>query len=145
MEDSSSEANNCQPLLVKRMNERARLPTRSSPNAIGYDVYSSTNVVVPARGRALVPTDLSIRVPDGTCGRIAPRSGLALDHFLDCEAGVIDADYRKPLSIMMFNFGDEDYIVVEGERIAQIILGWIDTPPVVEVCGNSAVMLKKHA
>jgi len=38
--------------------------------------HSSTNVVVPARGRALVPTDLSIRVPDGTCGRIAPRSGL---------------------------------------------------------------------
>ena len=82
---------------------------------------------------------------------------------MDCEAGVIDADYRKPLSIMMFNFGDEDYIgiifyivlyeetnvviniflqVVEGERIAQIILGWIDTPPVVEVGESSAVMLK---
>ena len=80
-----------------------------------------------------MPTDLSIAVPEGTYGRVAPRSGLAVKHFLDVGAGVVDADYRGPLGVVLFNFGKEDYQVREGDRIAQLVLERIVTPDVLEV------------
>lgn len=80
-------------LLIKRLSEKARIPTRGSPLAAGYDLYryarhhiffiyktnyriSAERKVIPAHGRALVDTQLSIAVPAGTYGRVAPRSGL---------------------------------------------------------------------
>lgn len=51
-------------------------------------------MIIPAKSRGLVPTDISIAVPEGTYGRVAPRSGLAVKHFIDVGAGVIDYDYR---------------------------------------------------
>ncbi|CAG8563108.1 12887_t:CDS:2 [Cetraspora pellucida] len=123
-------------LLVKRLSEKAKLPFRVSPQAAGYDLYSAVEMVVPAKGKALINTDISIALPEGTYGRVAPRSGLALKHFLDCGAGVIDADYRGPVGVLLFNFGDEDYKVKEGERIAQLILERIYTPEVVETDVN---------
>ena len=66
-------------------------------------------MVIPARGKALIPTDLSLALPLGTYGRVAPRSGLAWKHALDVGAGVVDADYRGPLGVVMFNFSDVDY------------------------------------
>ncbi|RIB24184.1 deoxyuridine 5'-triphosphate nucleotidohydrolase [Gigaspora rosea] len=119
-------------LLVKRLSEKAKLPVRGSSLAAGYDLYSAVEMVVPAKGKALVPTEISIALPEGTYGRVAPRSSLALNHFLDCGAGVIDADYRGPVSVLLFNFNDNDYTVKEGERIAQLILERIYTPEVVE-------------
>jgi dUTP pyrophosphatase len=65
--------------------------------------------VIPGKGKVVVPTDISLAIPDGHYGRVAPRSGLASKHFLDTGAGVIDADYRGPLGILMFNFSDVDY------------------------------------
>ncbi|CAG8759034.1 16382_t:CDS:2, partial [Dentiscutata erythropus] len=110
-------------LLVKRLSEKAKLPVRASPLAAGYDLYSAVEMVVPAKGKVLVPTDISIALPEGT---------YALKHFLDCGAGVIDADYRGPVGVLLFNFNDKDYTVKEGERIAQLILERIYTPEVVE-------------
>ena len=74
--------------------------------------------MIPAKGKAIVATDLSIKLPagkgsmykeSGTYGRIAPRSGLAVKHFLDCLAGVVDMDYRGPLGCVMANFSDVDF------------------------------------
>ena len=48
-------------------------------------------------------------MPEGTYGRVAPRSGLAVKHGLDVGAGVIDIDYRGPVGVVMFNFGDNDF------------------------------------
>lgn len=81
----------------------------------------------------MVATDISIAVPDGYYGRVAPRSGLALKHFIDVGAGVIDADYRGPLGIILFNFADQEFAIKKGDRIAQLILEKIDTPDVVQV------------
>ncbi|CDH53381.1 dutpase putaive [Lichtheimia corymbifera JMRC:FSU:9682] len=120
-------------LAVKRLSENAKLPTRGSAIAAGYDLYSAANTVIPAQGKVIVPTDLSIAVPEGCYGRIAPRSGLASKHFLDTGAGVIDADYRGPVGVLMFNFATTDYEVKQGDRIAQLILERIYTPEVVEV------------
>jgi dUTP pyrophosphatase len=59
--------------------------------------------MVPRQGRALVPTDIAIAIPPGHYGRVAPRSGLAVKSFIDVGAGVVDCDYRGPLSVVLFN------------------------------------------
>ncbi|KAI9320695.1 dUTPase-like protein [Dichotomocladium elegans] len=120
-------------LAVKRLSSKARLPTRGSSGAAGYDLYSAANVAIPAMGKAVIPTDLSLAIPQGCYGRVAPRSGLASKHFIDTGAGVIDEDYRGPLGVLLFNFSTEEYQVNEGDRIAQLILERIYTPEVIEV------------
>lgn len=120
-------------LLVKKLSADATLPTRGSPLAAGYDLYSAKDTVVPAKGRAIVPTDLSIAVPMGTYGRVAPRSGLAVKHFIDVGAGVVDADYRGPLGVVLFNFAEQDFAIKKGDRIAQLVLEKIVMANVLEV------------
>lgn len=120
-------------LLVKKLSPKAQLPTRGSAFAAGYDVYSSHATTIPARGKALVDTDISIAVPAGTYGRIAPRSGLASKNFIDVGAGVIDADYRGQVKVLLFNHSDSDFEVKEGDRVAQLVLERIYTPEVEEV------------
>ncbi|KAL8087765.1 hypothetical protein AgCh_037788 [Apium graveolens] len=118
---------------VKKLSEKAILPSRGSPLSAGYDLSSASEIKVPARGKALVPTDLSIAVPEGTYARIAPRSGLAWKHSIDVGAGVIDADYRGPVGVILFNYSDVDFEVKAGDRIAQLIIEQIVTPEVTEV------------
>jgi dUTP pyrophosphatase len=55
------------PLLIKKLSDKARLPTRGSAFAAGYDLYASQDTTIPARGKALVETDISMAVPAGTC------------------------------------------------------------------------------
>lgn len=123
-----------EPLLrVKKLSLNAILPSRGSALAAGYDLSSANSCVVPARGKALVPTDLSIAIPEGTYARIAPRSGLAWKCSIDVGAGVIDADYRGPVAVILFNHSDQDFEVKVGDRIAQLIIEKILTPLVLEV------------
>ena len=131
-------------------------------------MYAARDTVVPARGKVLVDTDISMAVPAGTCtipppllflhllpvffyclyiaavlhianlttnldGRIAPRSGLASKHMIDTGAGVIDADYRGQVKVLLFNHGEKDFEVKEGDRVAQLVLERIYTPEVKEV------------
>ena len=63
-------------LLVKKLSDKATTPTRGSALAAGYDLYAAEDKVVPANGKVLVDLQLSIAVPEGTYGRVAPRSGL---------------------------------------------------------------------
>ncbi|KAI8632226.1 dUTP pyrophosphatase [Xylariaceae sp. FL1651] len=130
---SVSTIEQCPPLLIKKLSDKARLPTRGSAFAAGYDLYASKETTVPARGKVLVDTDIAISVPAGTYGRIAPRSGLASKHFIDTGAGVIDADYRGHVRVLLFNHNDVDFKVAEGDRIAQLVVERIYTPEVVEV------------
>lgn len=96
-------------------------------------MYASKEATVPARGKVLVDTDISIAVPAGTYGRVAPRSGLASKHSIDTGAGVIDADYRGPVKVLLFNLSDVDFQVAVGERVAQLIIERIFTPQVLVV------------
>ncbi|KAH8202598.1 hypothetical protein TruAng_003199 [Truncatella angustata] len=121
------------PLLIKKLSDKARLPTRGSAFAAGYDLYAAKDTVIPKRGKVLVDTDIAIAVPAGTYGRIAPRSGLASKHFIDTGAGVIDADYRGQVKVLLFNHNEADFEVKEGDRVAQLIIERIYTPEVVEV------------
>lgn len=107
---------------VKLLSENARLPRRASPYSAGLDLMSAQDVVVPAHGSVVVNTDLSIRCPVGTYARIAPRSGLAARNMIDCLAGVVDADYRGNVGVVLINHGGADFEVGAGDRIAQMIL-----------------------
>lgn len=119
-------------LKVAKLTENAFIPTRGSKQAAGYDLYSAYNCVIPSRGKILAKTDIQIALPDGCYGRVAPRSGLAHKHFIDVGAGVIDQDYRGNVGVIMFNFGEEEFAVKKGDRIAQLILERIFTPEIEE-------------
>lgn len=84
----------------------------------------------------MVPTDLSIACPPGTYARIAPRSGLAAKNFIDVGAGVVDADYRGNVTVILFNFGKSEFVVKKGDRIAQLILEKIAMAEVEETEGD---------
>ncbi|KAL6235665.1 hypothetical protein BDW75DRAFT_239997 [Aspergillus navahoensis] len=120
-------------LLVKKLTPTARAPTRGSAFAAGYDIYAAKEIVIPAKGKGLVDTGLAVAVPEGTYGRVAPRSGLASKHFIDVGAGVIDADYRGEVKVLLFNFSDVDFTIKEGDRVAQLVLERIYTPEVAVV------------
>ena len=121
------------PLRVQRHSSAARIPTRSSPYAAGYDLYSAEATRVPARGRTLINTQISVAVPQGTYGHVAPRSGLASRCTIDVGAGVIDPDYWGILHILLLNHNDHNFEVNVGDRIAQLVLERVSTPTVVEV------------
>lgn len=72
-------------------------------------------------------------IPIGTYGRLAPRSGLAWKNHIDVGAGVIDADYRGEVKVLLFNFSDQDFTVKRGDRIAQLICEVIAVPEVDEI------------
>ena len=110
----------------------ARIPTRGSIDAAGYDLYSAEEKVVPAHGKMLIDTQISIATPPGTNRRIA-RSGLAAKNMITTGAGVVDADYRGVVFVLLFNHSDEDFKVKQGDRIAQLILKKIVTPAIEQV------------
>ncbi|KAF2187062.1 dUTP diphosphatase [Zopfia rhizophila CBS 207.26] len=120
-------------LQVQFLSDKAKAPTKGSAFAAGHDLYSARDVVIPARGRARVDTDILIAVPAGTYGRVAPRSGLAAKHGIDTMAGVIDADYRGQVGVILANLSDEDFEIKVGDRIAQLIVEKIVMPEVVVV------------
>ena len=66
-------------------------------------------------------TDLQIQLPEGCYGRIAPRSGMALEHHIDVGGGVIDQDYRGNLCVILFHHSDVPYSISRADRIAQLI------------------------
>ena len=120
-------------LYVKLLSPNAKMPSRGSPLAAGYDLSAAKELVIPSGRHALIPTDISFTVPPGTYGRIAPRSGLALKHAIGVGAGVIDQDYTGPVGIILFNHGQDDFKVNIGDRVAQLIIEQIQTPTTVQV------------
>ena len=121
-------------LGVKKLCFDAIVPTRGSDRSVGYDLYSSEDAMVPCQaGRALVGTGISISLPDGVYGRVAPRSGLAVKHCINVGAGVIDPDYTGEIKVVLFNHGLKDFEIKKGDRIAQLVLERCETPMIKEI------------
>ena len=118
---------------VKKLNPEADLPVRGSNGAAGYDLTSTEECTILPNRRVVVSTGISVKVPEGTYGRIAPRSGLAVKHGIHVGAGVIDSDYTGELKVVLFNHNNKKYNIKPGFRIAQLILEQCVTPEVVEV------------
>ena len=111
---------------VKKLSERAQLPVRGSSAAAGYDLHADLieEITILPHKNAMIPTGLSMEIPEGYFGAIYARSGLATKEALrpaNC-VGVIDADYRGPIVVALHNDGDVPRIVAPGERIAQLVI-----------------------
>ena len=117
---------------VKRLCNNVRLPVRGTTGVAGYDLAVAQTAVVPAHGKVLVKIGLSISMPTSCYGMTALRSGLALKKFIDVGAGVVDEDYRGELGLVLFNFGDEDFKINMGDKIAQLIFEKTKTLAVIE-------------
>jgi dUTP pyrophosphatase len=110
-------------LNVTKLISTATLPVRSSPGAAGYDLFSTDNYVVLPGRRTVISTGISVQLPPGTYGRIAPRSGLAVKHGLDTLAGVIEPDYTGEIKVVLQNLDTvQPFVIRPGYRIAQLIL-----------------------
>ena len=122
-----------QTLRVKRIDPEAQLPTRGSVSAAGLDLYSLEEGIIEEKSGALIRTGLSVEIPEGMYGRIAPRSGLSFSTGLVVNAGVIDSDYRGEIKVLFHNFLEHDIKIRKGMKVAQLILERIAILPVEEV------------
>lgn len=119
-------------LKFRKLSDDATAPTKGSSQAAGVDLYSAYHYILIPDGSVTVLTDLSISVPPGTYGRIAPRSGLATKYLISVGAGVIDADYRGNIGVVLFNHGVVVVEITPGQRIAQLICEKIVYPEIIE-------------
>ncbi|MCP5114341.1 MAG: dUTP diphosphatase [bacterium] len=115
-------------VAVKRLSHGADLPLPQlqSAGSAGADLRAAveSDVVIPAAGRAKIPTGLILEIPQGWEGQVRPRSGLAHRHgvTLTNAPGTIDSDYRGEVQVLLINLGAEPFVVSHGDRIAQLII-----------------------
>ena len=114
-------------MKVKIVNDSKHpLPTYETPASAGLDLRANIDeeVVLKPLDRALVPTGLFIELPVGYEAQIRPRSGLAIKKGITLlnAPGTIDADYRGEIKIILANISNEDFVIKDGERIAQMVI-----------------------
>jgi len=120
--------------LCVKLSTSAILPRRGTNGSAGYDLCANEEIFLPAGERRLISTGISMAIPEGYYGRIAPRSGLAWKHGLDVLAGVIDSDYRGEIKVVLQNLDPAiSYKIQKGDRIAQLIFERYHTFQLTEV------------
>tara|TARA_R110002020_G_scaffold399971_1_gene609829 strand:- start:62313 stop:62768 length:456 start_codon:yes stop_codon:yes gene_type:complete len=108
--------------------EGLNLPAYETAGSAGMDVRAAVPegepMVLAPGARAMVPTGLSVAIPEGYEIQVRPRSGLAAKHGLTClnTPGTIDSDYRGEIKVILINLGAEPFTIARGERIAQLVL-----------------------
>lgn len=102
------------------------LPEYATPQSAGVDLRADLTepVILRPLERRLIPTGLTIALPEGYEAQVRPRSGLALKHGITVlnSPGTIDADYRGPIGVILINLGQEPFVVNPGERICQMVV-----------------------
>ncbi len=119
-------------IRVKKLHENAILPTYGSAEAAGADLYACLEqAVTVAPGETVwIPTGLAMEIPKGCAGLVYARSGLACKKGLAPanKVGVIDSDYRGPVTVVLHNHGNQPQTIAHGERIAQMVITPVLTP-----------------
>jgi dUTP pyrophosphatase len=132
-------------LNVTKLVPHAIIPARATSGAAGYDLFSVDNYVVLPGRRVVVSTGISINLPPGTYGRIAPRSGLAVKHGLDTLAGVVDPDYTGEVKVVLQNLDfSQPFVIRPGYRIAQLILEKFEVVDVVELASENTQLVTER-
>jgi dUTP pyrophosphatase len=116
---------NLQVLIVA---QEGFMPTYAQPGDAGADLRSRIATTVPAMGRTLVPTGVSVALPDGYVALVHPRSGLAHKHGITVlnTPGTVDAGYRGEIAVNLYNTTDQDFEVQVGDRIAQVVFQQVE-------------------
>ena len=122
---------------IKKLNEKAVTPTYGTQYSAGADLYNLEGdaVTIPAHSTLLIHTGISAEIPEGYCGLIFARSGLASKRGLAPanKVGVIDCDYRGEIKVVLLNHSKQPQILAPGERIAQFVITPVLTPVYEEV------------
>jgi len=105
------------------------IPQYMTPGASGMDLFASLEkeVTLEPGERRLIPTGISVAIPEGFEGQIRPRSGLAIQKGIGIVngPGTIDSDYRGEIAVLLINFGKEPFTIRNGERIAQMVISQV--------------------
>ena len=112
-------------LKIKKLSDKAVLPSYGSEFAAGADLYSAEDEIIIKSGETrLVHTGLAMQIPEGYVGLIYARSGIATKRGLAPanKVGVIDSDYRGEIMVSIFNHSGETQTIAAGERVAQIVI-----------------------
>jgi dUTP pyrophosphatase len=123
-------------LRVRRLDERAQLPSRAYAGDAGLDLYALEPVVLEPGARASVATGIAVEIPNGCAGLVLPRSGLAARHGIALvnAPGLIDSGYRGEVKVLLLNTDRESpYEIAAGDRIAQLLIVRHEAPLIVEV------------
>ena len=114
-----------------------QLPAYATAQSAGMDLRANLAepIVLHPLERRLIPTGLHIALPEGYEAQVRPRSGLALKHGLTVlnSPGTIDADYRGEIGVVLVNLSQEDFVVNDGERIAQLVIARYEQAALVAV------------
>ena len=120
-------------IRVKRLSHNAKLPTYGSMEAAGADLYAclTESVTIRPGETAWISTGIALEVPKGCAGLIYARSGMATKRGLAPanKVGVIDSDYRGEVKVVLLNHSDTMQTIEPGERIAQLVITPVLTPP----------------
>ena len=108
-------------LTIWVLNENATVPQKATPGSVGLDLHSSHDATIYPGQRVVISTGIAMTFPDGTYGRIAPRTGIAVKHGIDVFGGVIDPNGRE-VKVVLYNSDRNPYIIRKGYRVAQLIL-----------------------
>jgi len=115
-----------QTINMNIISKSGRLPEYKMKGASGFDIqaYLDEPVTLKPGERKLVPTGLFFEIPEGCEAQVRARSGLAIKHGIGLvnSIGTIDSDYRGEIKVPLINFGDEEFTIKDGERIAQVVL-----------------------
>ena len=113
-------------VLVKKLDPNVKLPSYKTEGSSGMDLMARIDetITIPPKKSKLIPTGLSVAIPNDTEIQIRPRSGLAAKSSISVlnTPGTIDSDYRGELKVILFNHGDKEFIINNGDRIAQMVL-----------------------
>ena len=113
-------------ILIKKLNSRVKLPKYKTDGSSGMDLMALLDkpISIMPQKSELIPTGLSIAIPDNTEIQIRPRSGLAAKNNISVlnTPGTIDSDYRGELKIILYNHGSKEFVVKNEDRIAQMVL-----------------------
>ena len=113
-------------VLVKKLNPKVQLPSYKTDGASGMDLmaFVENSVKIAPNNSALIPTGISVAMPNDVEIQIRPRSGLAAKSKISVlnTPGTIDSDYRGEIKVILFNHGSDEFIVNNRDRVAQMIL-----------------------
>lgn len=98
------------------------LPSINKDGDAGFDLYANERTLIASGDWGIVPTGARVAIPPGFVGQIWPRSGHAAKHGIDTGAGVIDANFRGEIQVVMFNHSPSVFPIQKGDRIAQLLV-----------------------
>lgn len=117
-------------LRIQKIDAEAVLPRYAIAGDAGLDLYSAEEMVIETGNRCAVKTGIKMEISEGYAGLIWDRSGLAVKSGITTMAGVIDANYRGEVAVVLYNTGDMPFEVKKGMRIAQMLIQKVESPEI---------------